>query len=168
MPNVESAENAENTYHREATECHLVFFKIQNSSFRFSFFQKLLDIWPVLSRQNYPGSPFFQFHPMQQLWDGQFLLDSTKATAAREHIFFLHRNSLPRHNSWFFTNFLWPHPIPSKIHLLDFLIIVYLVRKRTREYKLLLDSGITIVLLLEKLKEGLQKLIFLLCKIAAA
>jgi hypothetical protein len=102
---VKGAENAERRECREATECHLVFFKIQYSSFRFSFFQKLLDIWPVLSRQHYPGSPSFQFHPMQQLWDGQFLLDSTKATASREHIFFPYRNSLPRHNSRFFLNF---------------------------------------------------------------
>jgi hypothetical protein len=39
--------NTENSKHREAKQCHLVFFKVQKSSFLFYFSQKLLDIWPM-------------------------------------------------------------------------------------------------------------------------
>jgi hypothetical protein len=60
------------------------------------FFQKLLDIWPILSQQNFSCFPSFQFHPMQQLWDGDFSLHSTKAKAAREHIITLQKFPVTR------------------------------------------------------------------------
>ncbi len=87
MPNTETAKhwerwtprapNAEKAEGWEAKWRHLVFFKLQNSSFLFYFSHKLLDIWPMLSGQHFPCCPSFQFYTMRQLRDGQISLRST-------------------------------------------------------------------------------------------
>ncbi len=52
------------------------------------FFQNLLDIWPVLSKQHFPCCPSYLFHTMQQPWQGHYRCTvQIKATAAQEQCF---------------------------------------------------------------------------------
>ncbi len=75
--------NAESTKNTENAQRHHLFSPIfKNLLFLFHFVRKLLDIWPMFSRQHLPFCHFFQFLTMQQ-FRGQSSLHSTKSTAAQ-------------------------------------------------------------------------------------